>query len=419
LLAVATIACALTGLVFTGNLIDFPVYYAAGGSLTGGRADLYASDFARGPLMDYRYPPFFLLIFYPLWLLPYPAAAYIWYLLSVIEIIGCVFFLRNSLGPTSIPRPVWVISFFCVGQYFVMILHYGNAHLLAVFLLFGCFYYALRRKDFKPALLNSLSITIKLTPALILPYFLIKRRWKYLFAVAVLLFVINIMPAIYFGFSQNAGLLRSWYSHVIADQEFHEVNGPINLSLKGQLRRYLSDVDYSRRVDGDISYPAVNVASLAAGQVDTIWIIIASIFFLSAMVLIRHRSDPDSGRELLCLELGLMVCLMLFVGPLTSKIYFIALLWPVATLGYFAFGHKSASARFARAVLLFVAVINLALPLLPGRSTQRLLLALGVDFYLNFLVLLALGFALVSSRRQVLQSADVPQKSAQSETRTS
>ena len=43
---------ALAGLVFIRNLIDFPVYYAAGRSLIAGRSDLYAPDFARGAVMD-------------------------------------------------------------------------------------------------------------------------------------------------------------------------------------------------------------------------------------------------------------------------------------------------------------------------------------------------------------------------------
>jgi hypothetical protein len=85
------------GVVFIRNLIDFPVYYRAGQSLLNGRTDLYAADFALGQVMDYRYPPFFLLIFAPLWLLPYKFAAYLWYLLGVLQIYGCLLILKNLL----------------------------------------------------------------------------------------------------------------------------------------------------------------------------------------------------------------------------------------------------------------------------------------------------------------------------------
>ena len=183
---------ALLGFIFIRNLIDFPVYYAAGQSLVSGRSDLYAPDFALGRVMDYRYPPFFILALYPLWLLPYPAAAYLWYILSIIEIAASVFFLRRLLDP---PRSAWLIALFATGQYFVMILHYGNAHLPAIFLLLASFYLFARKKDPLAALMMALSITIKLTPVLLMPYFAIKRRWKFLALTAVFLVGLNIAPS--------------------------------------------------------------------------------------------------------------------------------------------------------------------------------------------------------------------------------
>src|SRR5260370_2621975 len=93
LILVGSIAIGLLGLLFIRNLIDFPVYYAAGQSLISGRTDLYAPDFALGQVMDYRYPPFFLVALMPLWFLPYSLAAYFWYVLSWLEIIGCVLIL--------------------------------------------------------------------------------------------------------------------------------------------------------------------------------------------------------------------------------------------------------------------------------------------------------------------------------------
>src|SRR5215207_9664119 len=94
------IAGALSGLIFIRNLIDFPVYYSAGQSLLMGRSDLYAADFALGRVMDYRYPPFFLLAFTPLWLLPYKVAAFLWYLLSILQISACLVLLKRLLKPT-------------------------------------------------------------------------------------------------------------------------------------------------------------------------------------------------------------------------------------------------------------------------------------------------------------------------------
>ena len=413
LILACSTSIALLGLVFVRHLIDFPVYYAAGHSLIGGRTDLYSPDFALGAVMDYRYPPFFLVALYPLWLMPYFPAAYAWYILSVLEITGCFLLVARVFPAFRQSKMNWLIVSLAVAQYFVMVLHYGNAHLLVTFLLFASFYHFLFRRDVAAAALLALAITIKLSPVLLLPYFALKRRWKLLTAVCVFIVVFNIIPSLYFGFARNTELLRTWYNHVVVSQEFHEDNGPIDLSLKGEMRRYLSPIDYSQRVDGDIYYPSVNLARLDRTRIEQAWAVVAAALFAGILVLIWRlsrrsrdsRSQADKNRnesrrhvDLFASELAFMMSLTLLVGPLTSKIYFIALLWPVACLANFAVD-SSRQGKFANRVLMVLAGINLVLPLLPGRSIQRLLLVVGVDFYLNCLVIAALAYILLRKRR--------------------
>lgn len=408
------VVLAILGLLFIHNLVDFPVYYAAGRSLINGRIDLYSPDFALGRVMDYRYPPFFLVALFPFWLLPYSVAAYVWYLASVLEIGGCFAIVVRAFPALREQRALLILASLAVVEYFVMVLHYGNAHLLVVFLLFAAFYYVLQNKNIPAAILMSLAITIKLVPVLLLPYFALKKRWSLLAGVGVFLIAFNIAPSAYFGFRENIGLLRTWYGHVVASQSFHEDNGPINLSLKGELRRYLSPVDYSQRLDGDVRYSSVNFASLDRDRVEETWAAIAAGLFAGGLMFMwwlsrrprntAHGVEDFDGKwarrdEFLPLELALMVCLMLFVGPLTSKIYFIALLWPVACVASFAVDAAYSAGKLAKRVLVVVCAVNLVLPLLPGRSVQRLLLALGVDFYVNCLVMGALLYLLVSRRR--------------------
>jgi hypothetical protein len=221
-------------------------------------------------------------------------------------------------------------------------------------------------------------------------------------------------------------LLANWYRHVVASQEFHEDNGPINLSLKGQLRRYFSSVDYSRRVDGDVQYPSVNISELSRESLDAAWVVIAVALFAALLLLIwlRHATSHDVAKtdhaisETAAHELSLMICLMLLVGPLTSKIYFIALLWPIACLASLALDRETREGRLSMLVLCAVACLNLVLPLLPGRSTQRLLLVLGLDFYVNCLVMGALMFAVVSRVRAPRELSGEPRIEAPSQART-
>lgn len=435
------------GVVFIRNLIDFPVYYRAGQSLLNGRTDLYAADFALGQVMDYRYPPFFLLIFAPLWLLPYKFAAYLWYLLGVLQIYGCLLILKNLLQPSIWHRKIVLLIFCSCAQYFIIILHYGNAHLLAIFLLFAALYFALKNQGLKAAIFMALAITIKLTPGFLLLYFLLKKRWKYLALVGAFLLLLNLAPAVFFGFQKNTELLKTWTQHVVLNQEFHEFNGPINLSFKGQLLRSFTTVDYQQRVDGDTRYPQVNIASMTSTQAHRIWLLGAGLMVAGALQLIyknqQHKKrlfnflrremkptglqeasfsnnenngvaaipEKQNHRESL-VEIGMLISLMLFVEPLTSKIYFIALLWPLTVLATLAFEQKDAKHKWLRMVLLIVAMLNFVLPLLPGRSLQRWLLVLGVDFYLNLLLFVLQAYYLMSKRLIHSPSNGEPQRQA-------
>jgi hypothetical protein len=418
ILSTALICTAILSFFFARNLIDFPVYYAAGRSLLSGRTDLYSPTFALGRVMDYRYPPFFLLALLPFWLFPYPIAAYVWTLLGAVSIILCAAIIGRTFHAS---RTMWLLAALAAAQYLVMALHYGNAQLLVVFLAFASFYSFLRGRDTVSGGLMALAITIKLTPILLLPYFAVKKRWSMLASTIVFLLVINVTPSLYFGFRQNGELLKTWYNHVVASQEFHEDNGPINLSLKGQLRRYLSSVDYSARVDGDVNYPAVNVASQSRDFVTAVWAVVAGLVSIGVLVLIWRGGDSlarrtpkadvltMSGNELMSLEMSVMLCLILFVGPLTSKIYFIALLWPLASMSELSTDRGSRRGAVLRYVLLFLAVANCVLPLLPGRSIQRLLLVLGADFCLNCLLLICLLYVLISRDRLLRIQSDEPQ----------
>ena len=101
-------------------------------------------------------------------------------------------------------------------------------------------------------------------------------------------------------------------------------------------------------------------------------------------------------------EIGIMLCLLLLVEPLTSKIYFVALIWPLAALLDLAIRIPSKVPRLVSWGAIAIVVTNVVLPLLPGREIQRFLLVLGADFYLNCLMLAMLVWALLAHRRAAL-----------------
>jgi hypothetical protein len=257
-------------------------------------------------------------------------------------------------------------------------------------LMFAGLALAVTGRDLPAAALLAVAITVKLIPALLLPYFAITRRFKLLGLMAIITIAINLLPSIYFGVQGNNYLITRWFDHVVVGQEFHETNGPINLSLKGQLRRTFTTVDYTQRVDGDYRYAAVNVAALSTSAVDRVWMVISAFMFAGGLVLIWMSARPPTDIRVVMLQIGLLICLMLFVGPLTSKVYFVALLWPIVAIGVAAWDQDA-----IRRALIGVAIVSAILPLLPGRTLQRLLLVAGVDFYVSSAILALVAFALI------------------------
>ena len=128
---------------------------------------------------------------------------------------------------------------------------------------------------------------------------------------------------------------------------------------------------------------------------------IAACLFVGALGLIwvsARSSDAATQAptdvRLVALQVGLLICVMLCVGPLTSKVYFVALLWPAVAICVAAWDQA-----IVRRAMIGVAVVSSALPLLPGRTMQRLLLIAGTDFYVSSAILALVAFTLVRSSR--------------------
>jgi Glycosyltransferase family 87 len=391
-------ALALTlALGVRSNPSDFNVYYQAGQSLFSGRTDLYAANFALGATLDYRYPPLFLLLSTPLWKLPYNFAWVIWYILEFGALLGSVLVVHRVTRISRHQFLIWTIAFVTIEQYVVFTLRNGNVHSLLICLVFAALWLS-RQKQFTAALLLALAISIKPIPLILLPYFVASKQLRLTLMVAVLLVLFNLAPAGYFGFRQNSELLKTWFTKVVWDpNDFHELNGPVNLSLRGQLRRYLTAVDYSQRAD---RYPPVNALSLAPRVADQIYVWTAGLLLVGATAFSWQRVGASSQVTNEVLQQGLFLCLMIVLLPSSPKDYFLALLWPVVALGGFAFGRSGRAALVCRVLLLVAACLSAVLPLLPGRSFQRLLEVIGFDFLIALIISIGLVYAIITHRRK-------------------
>ena len=391
--------------IFKTHGIDAHVYYASADSLFNkGRIDMYDPNFADGQVMDYRYPPFFLFLIYPLSLLSFPWAEQLWLWINLTAVVLTVIAVKRGfkavVGNTFRFNLILFLSFLLCAKNFFILIRYLNVHLLILCLIFGAFYFLIKRRQLIAALLMALAIGIKIMPILMFPYFALKKQWLFLSATVVLTIIFNLLPALYFGADLNSKLLGEWYQHVVVSNEFYEVNGPINLSLKGQMERYLTGIDYEKR-DHDPNYQNVNIASLSPEQVEWIWRIInlfvavGTIFLIWYCARIRNKDELFNSKfdSSSFPEFGLMSCLILLIMPRSTNIYFVALFFSLIPFFYNLFRRKS---KFNIAAFALMIILTVVLPLVPGRAAQRYFQVLGIDFYLAVVVWISLIYNLIS-----------------------
>jgi hypothetical protein len=383
---------------------DFSVYYSAGRSLLSGRVDLYAADFANAGVMDYRYPPVFILLFAPFAIFPFAVSVFVWAGLMLTAMVASfrqVAEAARRLLETHRLKLVLTLAALLSVKYLLVALKPQNVHLFLVVAVFASFFLLLKNKLLPASFLMAVVIAVKAFPVLLLPCFAIKRQWQFLGMTAGFVLMFLLVPTFYFGIDRNIDLHQEWFSKVINESDFYELNGPPNLSVPGQTMRYLTTVHYEDRVL-DRSYANVNFAEIAPENAKLIGRfaagLIALITFAILFLIDRKYRDAENKNGMVLYEFAFAICMILLVGPRTNIIYFTAMFIPYVVLLVSFFERRS--------LLLLIAVIattlaTVVLPLVPGAKAQRLFVVLGVDTIAAFVVWTAMGFLLINSAQQL------------------
>lgn len=365
---------------------DFAVYYSAGSSLLQGRTDLYSPNFANGPVMDFRYPPGSVLLFLPLALFSFPVSVFLFSALT----LGLVFYTLRSYWTIfggafggSAKSTVLVLSIVLCLKYFLMSMRVLNIHLIVVCLLTLAFVFLLRERTKLAAGSMALGVAIKVFPIISLPYFALRQQWKFLLLTAASLATFFALPSVYFGFQRNIELHREFVDHVLTPSPVMEVNRPPNQSVFGVLERLLTDMKYEERL-GDRDYPKIHVTQLDPSTVKSYGYVAAAVIFIItfAALYITGRSNRQIwSRPIVLYEFGLVMCMMLLVGPWTNRIYPVTLFIPATLLLQSAIYKGS---RIAYAALVPFVIASIIIPLVPGAKFSRWSHVIGFDFFSAF-----------------------------------
>lgn len=250
---------------------DLRVYYETARSFFGQSGPMYGANRVLGWPMVYRYPPLFVCLFRPLAILPLKAAVGLWAALKVFLLRPLVWLWSCRFPPTRLFSRFSIPAFLLL-PYLVHELNLGNVQLLIVELV--CF--ALLLSDHHPlasGCLLGLATAIKVWPVFLLPYLLLRRRWRVAVHSSWASAALTLAPGLWLGWKSLFRLLVQW---VTQEKGINATLGERwypSRSLRGVMLRYLSQMDYSGLPDRD--YRLVNLVSLPSAEVRHVWLVVA------------------------------------------------------------------------------------------------------------------------------------------------
>jgi alpha-1,2-mannosyltransferase len=334
---------------------DFTIYTAVGQAILDGK-DIYEAENPRG--WHYNNAPVFGLLFVPFAMLPVFWAALIWYLLSVVVVVFAVYFsvqmVRQSAKTERDVMWLYILPPLLLMWPLMSALARGQMTPLLFGLVMAGVFCQSRGKEWLGGGFLAGAILMKIFPVFLLPYYVWKKRWR--FIAATMLFValgIFVVPTPFLGWDRNMTFHKEWASilHRPAfeqgksqDPRFGELISPDlvrNQSLQAVLKR-VTHLAYSEKI--------------AAG----IGVVMAILMILVAL---------QAGKDDRWLLLSTAIAWALLMSPVSWSHYFMLLLLPVAALVIEGVAvENTKKRRVARGVLIGFAL--LAVPFAGSRVAQ-------------------------------------------------
>ena len=344
---------------------------------------------------NYLYPPFFLTVFVGIVNLPPPYDILVFQAAKWIALYISIACAWRLCAPHSedLPPIVAVAVLLIMFRYFNNELLNGNINMLILCAVLLGAWSAARGWLLAAGAIVVVAACTKVTPALLLVYFVYKGWWRSLLGAAagaaVCLFL---WPAVIIGWSDNLRLLGEWYEHIIAGfvsrGAVYSVN--INQSLVGFLNRMLGD---SIAMEPDVRLAIVQLPRPVLSVIRAA----LSIGILGGLALVCRKRVRPATQLAFATEIALVQIAMLALSGYTWKAHYVAMLLPYsAILAYLA------DARYPHAARRWIwrwLIVSLLLMLL----SAEIVTPVGADYMLALGVVLfsgiAAGAALVVQRR--------------------
>lgn len=288
----------------------------------------------------YPNPPIMVLILKPFADLSVVNGSMAWFLLKVLLTVLAIHWVFSALDQPGRPFPLWakMLAILLTLRPVQGDLMHGNVNLFILFLVVGCLTAFCRGRDLLAGLTLALAIACKVTPALLVPYFVWKRSWKVLASGAVGMgLFLWVVPSLYLGWQKNQEGLTSWYENMIVPFVFKGEVTPEhhNQSLPGLAVRLLTASPSFTDFVGD-QYVALEYHNIAELDPTLVRHGIKAVMALFALAVILCCRTPtlDRSNWRLWGEFSLVALGMLLFSERTWKHHCVVLLLPFAVGSY-------------------------------------------------------------------------------------
>ncbi|MFA5088787.1 MAG: glycosyltransferase family 87 protein [Candidatus Omnitrophota bacterium] len=215
-------------IIFAGNFVryshraakrsycDFRVYYATGERFLK-REDIYSRP--EESITPFKYSPMFAMLVSPLSLFSKHAASQILFTLNFLALIIVIILAKKLIEVQSLSlKENVLLCFFSILLTFRFILQVwdsGQVNLIMFLLVLLGLYLLRKDRVIGAAACIAFSIMFKYMPAVFLPYFLVKRKFKAVFFILAFIAVFCFFPMLYTGVQRGADYLRVWIPSIV------------------------------------------------------------------------------------------------------------------------------------------------------------------------------------------------------------
>ncbi|MCM8783411.1 MAG: DUF2029 domain-containing protein [Candidatus Omnitrophica bacterium] len=274
----------------------------------------------EGGISYYKYPPFYAFLISFLARLSERTAASVWFLANILFFLLLIYTLKELIIENKDEFKAYTLFYFFSVitslRFITGNFHQGQSNILMMCLFFLGLYFFDKNRENLASFLIAFSIMIKYMTVLFLPWFLLRKKLRFLTKVIVFIIIFNLIPAIFLGWKTNWTLLKEGTCFLFKSSlDNYSLTCYPNQSLLACLNRFFSQESFYK----------VNLLYLPQKTVNIIFIVVAMILYLLAII---------PGRKIMYDFSLISICIALF-NPNSWRYFYIWLLPSYMILIYY------------------------------------------------------------------------------------